>query len=58
MCANMLIGIFGAGEGEGSAVPQGDSTYIMTKEHEAAFKKVPNEPESYSAALLFCFAIP
>jgi len=50
----MLIGIFGAGEGEGSAVPQGDSTYIMTKEHEAAFKKV----ESYSAALLFFFAIP
>jgi hypothetical protein len=54
----MLIGIFGAGEGEGSAVPQGDSTYIMTKEHESSFKKVPNEPESYSAALLFCFAIP
>ena len=31
-----MIGIFGAGEegyGEGSAIPHGDSTYIMTKEH-------------------------
>jgi hypothetical protein len=39
---------------DGSAVPHGDSTYIMTEEHAAAFKKVPdsNEPESYSAALL------
>jgi len=48
-------GFFGAGEGDhvdGSVVPPGDSTYIMTKEHAAAFKKVPNEPESYSAALL------
>jgi len=37
---------------DGSDVPHGDSTYIMTEEHAAAFKKVPNEPESYSAALL------
>jgi hypothetical protein len=37
---------------DGSAVPHGDSTYIMTEEHAAAFKTVPNEPESYSAALL------
>ena len=32
-----------AGEGEhrnGSVVPNGDSTYVMTKEHAAAFEKV------------------
>ena len=32
-----------AGEGEhadGAVVPNGDSTYVMTKEHAAAFKKV------------------
>jgi hypothetical protein len=37
---------------DGSAVPHEDLTYIMTEEHAAAFKTVPNEPESYSAALL------
>ena len=29
-----------AGDGEGDGVPNGDSTYVMTKEHAAAFKKV------------------
>ncbi len=59
-CLDLLIRIFGAGKGDhidGSVVPPEDSTYIMTKEHAAAFKKVPSKPEFYSAALL-CFATP
>ncbi len=59
-CLDLLIRIFGAGKGDnvdGSAVPHGESTYIMTEKHAAAFKKVPNEQESCSAALL-CFATP
>ena len=42
-----MIGIFGAGEegyGEGSAIPHGDSTYIMTEE-------ILNETESSFATL-------
>ncbi len=41
---------------DGSDVPHGDSTYIMTREHATVFKKVPKRSESYSSAL-FCFAV-
>ena len=35
-----------------SVVPHGNSTYIRTEEHPVEFKKVSNEPESYSVVLL------